>query len=149
MIKSSLHEFIDRVLESKRISEYDIQILQRSILEDGIASWDEADVLIALDRAIGTAHPAWAAYLTGAVVDFVVWTSRPTGVVDADMARWLVASLGCGTGPTDTAARIAFEVVKEAERTDEILLAFVMRVAHGRQAREEAGGAGVLAKFAA
>ena len=149
MIKNSLREFTARVLESKRISEYDVRILQRSILEDGIASRDEADVLIALDRAIGAAHPAWAAYLTGAVVEFVVWTSRPTGVVDSNTARWLAASLGCGTGPTDTAARIAFEVVKEAERTDEILLAFVMRVAQGRQAREQAGDASVLAKFAA
>ena len=149
MIKSSLHEFVDRVLESKRISEYDVRILQRSILADGIASREEVDVLVALDRAVGTAHAAWAAYLTGAVVEFVVWTSRPTGIVDADTARWLTASLGCGAGPTETAARIAFEVVKEAERTDEIMLAFAMRAAQGRQPREEAGETGVLAKFAA
>lgn len=149
MIKNSLHEFTDRVLESKRISEYDVRILQRSILEDGIASRDEADVLIALDRAVEAAHPAWAAYLTGAIVEFVVWTSRPTGVVDAEKARWLAASLGCGAGPTDTAAWIAFEVIKEAERTDEILIAFALRAAQKRQSREKAGEAGVLAKFAA
>ena len=149
MIKRSLHEFVDRVLESKRISEYDVRILQRSILEDGIASREEADVLIALDRAVGAGHPAWAEYLTGAVVAFVVWTSRPTGVVDTDTARWLTASLGCGTGPTDTAARIAVEVVKEAERTDEILLAFAMRAAQGRHPREETDEARVLEKFAA
>src|SRR5687767_14147582 len=99
MIKSSLHEFIDRVLESTRISEYDIRILHRSRLEGGMASWGEADVLIASAGASGTADPAWAAYVAGAVVRFVVWTWRPTGVAAADMARWLVASLGCGTGP--------------------------------------------------
>ena len=149
MIKNSLCQFTDRVLENKRISKDDVRILQRSLLEDGITSREEADVLIALDRAVSTAHPTWAAYLTGAVVEFAVWTSRPTGVVDADKARWLAASLGCGKGPTDTAAWIAFEVIREAERTDEILVAFAMRAAQARQPREKAGDTGALAKFAA
>src|SRR3954447_23675608 len=100
MIKGSLHALTDRVLENKRVGEDDVLLLQRSLLEDGLASREEADVLIALDRAVESAHPAWSAYLVGAVVEFVVWTSRPTGVVDADTARWLVASLGCGLGPT-------------------------------------------------
>ena len=136
MIKGSLHAFTDCVLEAKRISEEDVQLLQRSILEDGLASREEADVLIALDRAVDAAHPAWAVYLIGAVVEFVVWTSRPTGVVDADTARWLVASLGCGLGPTETAARIAFEVIREAERTDEALVAFVLHAAERRRRQE-------------
>ena len=138
MIKGSLHAFTDRVLENKRIDEEDVRALQRSILEDGLASREEADVLIALDRAVEAAHPAWSAYLIGAVVEFVVWTSRPTGVVDADTARWLVASLGCGLGPTETAARIAFEAIREAERTDEALVALVLHAAAERRRRAEA-----------
>jgi len=140
MIKNSLHLFTDRVLESKLIGEDDVLLLQRSLLEDGLASREEADVLIAHDRAVESAHPAWSAYLVGAVVEFVVWTSRPTGVVDADTARWLVASLGCGLGPTETAVRIAFEVIREADRTDEALVAFVLHAAAERR-REEANEA--------
>ena len=149
MIKGSLREFADRVLESKRIGEDDVRSLQRNILSDGIVSREVADVLIALDRAIEAAHPAWAAYLTGMIVEFVVWTSRPTGFVDADTARWLVASLGRGDGPTETAKRIAFEVVREAERADEILLAFAMRAAQGRRPSETAEEVGSVERFAA
>jgi hypothetical protein len=141
MIKGSLHAFTDRVLENKRVGEDDVLVLQRSLLKDGLASREEADVLIALDRAVESAHPAWSAYLVGAVVEFVVWTSRPTGVVDADAARWLVASLGCGLGPTETAVRIAFEVIREADRTDEALVAFVLHAAAERRRREEANEA--------
>lgn len=101
-------------------------MLQREVLSDGLSTREEADVLIALDRAATEADPAWAAYLVTAVVDFVVWGSRPTGYVDQDTARWLVTSLSCGQGPTRTACRIAFEAVKEAEQVDETLLTFVM-----------------------
>jgi hypothetical protein len=58
-----------------------------------------------------------------AVVDFAVWGARPTGYVDQDTARWLVATLSCGEGPSAAASRIAFEIVKEAEQVDEALLA--------------------------
>lgn len=149
MIKNSLYVFVEGVLEAKRIREQDVRLLQREILKDGIASREEADVLIALDRAIETADPAWAKYLVGAVVDFVVWASRPTGIVDGDKARWLTASLGCGAGPTQTAARIAFEVCKEAERTDWVLVAFAMRCAERRSPRLETSDANLLARFAA
>jgi hypothetical protein len=148
MIKTSLREFADRVLEGNHIGEGDVQELQRRILPDGIASQDEADVLIALDRAVASAHPAWGAYLTGAAVAFAVWTSRPTGRVDGETARWLTASLGCGNGPTDTAARIAFEVVQEAERVDEGLLAFALRAAERRIARERSARDRSFERFA-
>ncbi len=39
----------------------------------------------------------------------------------------LVATLSSSGGPTATAQRIAFEIVREAERCDELLLAFAMR----------------------
>src|SRR5829696_9890070 len=61
----------------------------------------------------------------------------PTGYIDADTARWLVATLSAGHGPTENAARIAFEVVKEAEKADEALLAFAMRGAKNRTRRNE------------
>lgn len=136
MIKTSLCEFADRVLESNHIGEPDVQELQRTILPDGIMSQDQADVLIALDRAVPSQHPSWSRHLTAAVVEFAVWTSRPTGRIDVETARWLAASLGCGSGPSDTAARIAFEIVQEAERVDEVLLAFALRAAEKRIARE-------------
>jgi hypothetical protein len=127
MIKNSLRAFADGVLESKRIARQDVQKLRRDILAEGITSREEADTLIALERAVPAADAVFADYLVGAIVDFAVWGARPTGYVDQDTARWLVASLSCGAGPSETARRIAFEIVKEAEQVDEVLLAFVMR----------------------
>lgn len=132
MIKHSLLIFADRAVENGSISANDVNELRRVILIDGITCREEADTLIALDRAIPDADPAFAELLIALTVDYAVWTSRPTGYVDADTARWLVASLGCGRGPTENARRIAFEVVKEAQQADETLLGFVMRSAMHR-----------------
>ena len=132
MIKVSLHSFVDRVMEQRVISGDDVKALQRDIFSDGIVSREEADVLIALDRAVAKADPTFADFLVRAVVDFAVWAARPTGYVDQDGARWLTQSLSCGAGPTETAARIAFEIVREAQQVDELLVAFALRTAHVR-----------------
>jgi hypothetical protein len=132
MIKNSLRAFVERLSESKRVSSQDVKELRRDILSDGIICREEADTLLALDRIVTPADGSWTEFLVSGVVEFAVWTSRPTGYVDADTARWLVAALSAGGGPTENAQRIAFEVVKEAETVDEALLAFVMRGAKHR-----------------
>jgi hypothetical protein len=114
-----------------------VNALRRDIVPNGLESRDEADLLIALDRALQDKDESWTAFMVQAVVDFAVWSSRPTGRIDRDTAEWLIASLGCGTGPSDTAVRIAFEIVREAEGSDEALVAFVMRW-RSREAREAA-----------
>ena len=134
MIRATLETFITTVADEGEITLADVRCLHRDILPDGIESRDEADLLIALDRAVGRTHSTWNAFVIQAVVDFVVWTSRPTGYVDHETATWLVASLTAGRGPTPVAEAIAFEIVREAERTDPALLAFVMRAAGGRVA---------------
>lgn len=132
MIKNTLHAFVERVIEDRTIAQSDVDLLRREILEDGLSSREEADVLIALDRAVARKDPSWAEYLVASVVEFAVWTARPTGCVEQDAARWLATSLSCGGGPTETAVKIAFEVVKEAQQVDETLLAFVMRASQRR-----------------
>jgi hypothetical protein len=132
MIKVSLHSFVDRVMETRTISADDVKTLERDIFPDGIVSREEADVLIALDRAVAKADAGFAEFLVRAVVDYAVWGARPTGYVNQDGARWLTQSLSCGAGPTETAARIAFEIVKEAQEVDETLLAYAMRTAQVR-----------------
>lgn len=132
MIRSSLEIFVRSVMDAGEITLSDVRHLQRDVLPDGVECRDEADVLIALDRAVAAKHGTWSAFMIQAVVDYVVWTSRPTGYVDHEMATWLVASLSAGQGPSLVAQAIAFEVVREAERSDATLVAFVMRSARGR-----------------
>jgi hypothetical protein len=80
---------------------------------------EQVEALIAMDAAVRRADPAWAAYLTSTVVDFVVWGSRPTGYVDPNAAQWLEALL-C-SNPSKAARQILREVLREAQAVDTIL----------------------------
>ncbi|WP_108049270.1 hypothetical protein [Bosea sp. 124] len=108
------------------IDNEDVRFLQHDILDDAVLTRDTIDVLIALDRAVPERCEAFGDYLVALVVDFAVWQNRPTGLVDRDKAHWLVTTLSAGEGPTQTARRIAFEIVREAERCDEVLLGFAL-----------------------
>lgn len=126
MVNENLHVFCDRMIAQGVIEDQDVRALWRDVLPDGFGHQDEADLLIALDRAVPAAGPGWAEGLTIAVVDFAVWQVRPTGRIDAGTARWLADSLGCGIGPTVTGGRIAFEVVRAAHEVDESFLVFAL-----------------------
>ena len=139
MIKNSLRAFINSALEHKHISAENAKELRRDILHDGLVSREEADALIALDRVVVPADGSWAEFLVESVVEFAVWTSRPTGYIARATAAWLVATLSAGDGPTATAIRIAFEIVREAETVDETLLAFAMRGAKHRGQSKDQG----------
>ena len=127
MIRWALESFIHNAMSRCEISRADVHALRRDVLPNGIETRDEADLLIALDRALPEKDESWHGFMIQTVVEFVVWSSRPTGRVDRETAEWLIASLGCGTGPSETAVAIAFEVVREAEGSDEALVAWVMR----------------------
>jgi hypothetical protein len=132
MIRTALEHFIHDVMASGEIKLSDVRRLQREVIPEGIDTRDEADLLIALDRAITVKHCSWSAAVIQTVVHYAVWTSRPTGYVDRDTSAWLVASLTAGRGPSPVAEAIAFEVVREAEKADPVLLEYVMRSARGR-----------------
>jgi hypothetical protein len=127
MIKQSLREFVDRVLDAGEITENDVRLLYRDVLPFDVTCREEADVLIALDRAIIRQHELWSEAMVRLVVDFAVWVSRPTGIVDAELASWLVTSLGSAGGPTPNAMKVVFEIVNEAQQVDEALMAFALR----------------------
>jgi hypothetical protein len=115
MIHPSLSEFADRIRAKNRITFADVQRLRRDVLPDGIASRQDAELLMALDRDVSRSNCEWERWLVAVVVDFVVWTERPTGVVHEDTAFWLAAILkGEGARATKTGRLIAREVVQEA-----------------------------------
>lgn len=135
MIGHELREFVDRVMDLLVIDDEDVRILQRDILGDSVLTRDAVDVLVALDRAVPARCEAFGDYLVALVVDFAVWQNRPTGVVDRDKAHWLVTTLSAGEGPSPTARRIAFEIVREAERCDEALIGFALEKGYAKPVR--------------
>jgi hypothetical protein len=136
MISNILRDFVDRIIDGKAITEADLHQLQRVILADGVSNRETVDVLAALDRAIPQKCEGWNAYLVAATVEYAVWTARPTGIIEKDAANWLVTSLSAGEGPTANAMQIAFEIVREAERCDEMLVSFAMRRGNGVSTRK-------------
>ena len=141
MINTSLQIFCNCAASTGTISPSHVRHLLETVLPDGAMVREDIDMLVALDRAVPDSHPAWGDFLVATVVDFAVWSERGTGRVDADAAAWLSATIGCGTGPTHNGARIAVEVVREAESVDERLVAFALdanrwlRAAPGDDAR--------------
>lgn len=130
MINEDFRRFADRAVEAGRLTAADVSRLSEIALAEGLASREEADVLIALDRTVPRAEDAatrWSEMMTALLVDFVVWSARPTGYVDAKTARWLVTAVNACGGPTDNARRAVAAIVREAQRVDEALLVFVMR----------------------
>lgn len=131
MIDTNLREFADKACENKSITVADVKRLGEIVLENGLGSREEADVLIALDRTVTRADEAagqaWSDLFTALLVDFAVWGARPTGYVDAQTARWLVTAVNACGGPTENARRAIAQMVREAQRVDETLLVFVMR----------------------
>jgi len=141
MIRWSIESFIHNAMGRGEIARADVHALRRDVFPNGIETRDEADLLIALDRALPEKDESWRGFLIQTVVEFVVWSSRPTGRVDRETAEWLIASLGCGTGPSETAVAIAFEIVCEAEGSDEALVAWVMRWRSRESSEAQAGSA--------
>ncbi|GGC47245.1 hypothetical protein [Chelatococcus reniformis] len=133
MIKTSLHAFAERTLDAAKISSNDVRELATRILPHDIMHRDEADLLIALDRMIDDKPTAWDDLFVRLIVDFVVWSMRPTGRVNADIAAWLTTSLAAGNGPTEAGVAAALEIVREAEQVDEALVSFVLQGAQDKR----------------
>lgn len=126
MSNLSLQDFCNHVAAAGVVTCQDVAALSRDILPEGIASHDQADLLIALERTVTDADGSFADFLVASVVAFAVWGERPTGYIDRATAEWLGASLAGRAGPTPVGARIAVEIVREAQSSDEAMIAFAL-----------------------
>lgn len=131
MIQDELRAFADDVCETGEMTRADVTRLTELTLETGLVTREEADVVIALDRAVKradeAAEEAWSELFATLLVDYAVWGARPTGYVDGKTARWLVTAANACGGPSENARRAIARMVQEAQRVDEALLVFVMR----------------------
>jgi hypothetical protein len=88
----------------------------------------EAEALFELDRVIAEKHDDWTSFFVETVTDYIVWQSRPTGLVNGAQAEWLLAQADAGR--TLNAFAILVNVLAEADRVPAWLPAAV----HGRAA---------------
>ena len=125
MTMISVQQFCNHAVSTGSISDEDLLALKREVLPEGLMSRDDADLLIALERAV-IGSDAFADFLVASVVDFAVWGLRPTGYIDREVAAWLAGSLSGRDGPSPVGARIAMEIVREAQGSAEALMAFAL-----------------------
>jgi len=140
MTNISLIEFTNKIQKKKQISFGDLQRLRRDILPNGIGCRDEVELLLGLDRHVARADFAWSDFLVAAIVQFVVWAERPTGIVDSDTALWLAGALTGKGAPTRTARLIAREIVEEAQTFENDALAALAAAPAKPRARPDRGG---------
>jgi len=136
MIQISVEQFCNHAVSAGASAPEDLVALKREVIPDGITCREEADLLIALERAV-PASEGFADFLVAMVVDYVVWGERSTGYVDRETAGWLAASLSGRAGPSPVGARIAQEIVREAQGSAEALTAFALEA--NRWIREPSG----------
>ena len=125
MTMISVQQFCNHAVSAGTISDEDLLVLKREVLPEGLMSREEADLLIALERAV-IGSEGFADFLVASVVDFAVWGTRPTGYIDRDVAAWLAASLSGRDGPSAVGSRIAMEIVREAQGSAESLMVFAL-----------------------
>jgi hypothetical protein len=108
-------------IESRgRVNFADVKRLERDLLPDGVTCREEAEILIRLDRSVTRSDRAWGAWFVAVLVDYVVWSERPTGIVNEDAATWLSDALDVPS-PTRNARRLVDAIVAEALRVHERL----------------------------
>ncbi len=113
------------ILEKEALSFDDIVALRGYIFETGIASREEAEMLMAVDRSPSAGVPGWSAFFIEALTDFVVWQQRPTGRITESDLDWLV---GCiGDQPTTNGKALLFNLVREAHQHPSRMSEIVMR----------------------
>jgi len=137
MTQMSLSDFATKIRAKNRICFGDVQRLQRDVLPGGITSREDVETLLGLDRQVPKIDSDWGLWLIPAIVNFVVWTERPTGVVQEETVKWLVTALaGDGVPPATRIARhIAREIAEEAHAFENDALAALAALA-GTPAQE-------------
>jgi hypothetical protein len=120
MTTARLTDAAAEILARGRITFADVRRLQRDLLPNGVSNREEAEILIQLDRQTTQSARSWADFFVVTLVDYVVWSERPTGIVNEEAASWLSDALDQPT-QTRTARRLIAAIVSEAERVHERL----------------------------
>jgi len=94
---------------------------------------DEADALFAIERSQRPGCPEWQEFFVDAIVDFLLWQQRPSGVLNEAQAEWLIGQ--ADNTKTLTAFAILVATLEEAHRTP----AWFAAAVRGRFAKGWAG----------
>jgi hypothetical protein len=107
----------------------DLAALRRVVSGDHCLSLSEAEALFAFEASAVPKCSGWIAFFVETLTDFVVWQRRPTGILEAEQAHWLLGQ--AETAGTLGALAVLVNVLAEAERVP----AWFVAAVRGRAAR--------------
>ena len=81
---------ISAMVHGRKVTAQDVQWLRREVFAEGEMTRETADELFAVARAGMANAPEWTELFVELITDYVVWQSRPTGVVTDEEAQWLL-----------------------------------------------------------
>jgi hypothetical protein len=125
MENNKLQDFITITVLRNRITFGDVRRLQRDYLPHGVASREQAEMLLQLDGMIDRADRAWADWLVVAVFDFAVFSERSVDAVESGNCDWLLDHLAALDISTKVTRRLerdlqqALEPIAPIEYVDE------------------------------
>jgi hypothetical protein len=90
MHNSKLQDFVTITVLHNRITFGDVRRLQRDYLPHGVATREDAELLIRLDGMIERADRAWTEWLVASAFDFAVFSERSVDAVASGTCEWLL-----------------------------------------------------------
>ena len=145
---ATIREYLDggraaimEVMDRGKVTAEDVLFLRRNIFIDDIVTQEEASALFALERAVADKAPEWTPFFVEAITAYVVWQTRPTGIVNEAKGEWLIEKVDRARTLNALAALV--NVMAEAHRVPQWFRA----AARARASRDWPGAEEALAAF--
>ncbi len=119
---------IDSIKSADKIGGAELSQLRDYFTAVAPMTRTEAEALFDLDCSVSDKHEEWTSFFVETVTDYIVWQSRPTGILNGAQSEWLLTQ--ADTGRTLNGFAILVNVLAEADRVPAWLPAAV----HGRAA---------------
>ncbi|SFB37315.1 hypothetical protein SAMN03159496_03206 [Rhizobium sp. NFR07] len=110
-----------------RIDRHDFLILRKYTFADGISTYDDALLMLALNDMCPARCDEWPTYFIETLSAFIVDGSSPTGRIDLLKSAWLIQTLAVD-GAVDDPLHLEFllHAIERAGSCPEILSAFAL-----------------------
>ncbi|RBP08599.1 hypothetical protein DFR50_12581 [Roseiarcus fermentans] len=81
---------VSAMILGRRVTAQDVAWLRREVFAEGEVTRETAEELFAVAGARMDNAPEWTELFVELITDYVVWQSRPTGIVADEEAQWLI-----------------------------------------------------------
>jgi hypothetical protein len=120
-----LDAFMERLMNSGRVTQENVLELRSNVFKDGVMTRGEAQMLLDIDRAAKEKCADWAPFLYEAISDYIVHQERPAGYISQDNAVWLEKTLADDSA--ETTIGLLVHVLENAKSAPESLAAMGLR----------------------